>query len=216
MTNIIFIAPPAAGKGTQSDLLKTRYNYAHISSGDLLREIAATDTDLGREVNDKISQGILIEDELMLSLFRQKIESLGNVPGVIFDGFPRTLKQAEMLDALLNELGQAIDYVIYLEIDRDMAMRRALGRITCPVCNAIYNVYNDTFIKEGSCNKCESQLEHRTDDNEETFIKRFNTYLEKTKPVMEYYKQKDLLHNVKCCEEKEDTFNQIESIIKKA
>lgn len=214
MTNIILIAPPAAGKGTQSDLLKTRYNYAHISSGDLLREIAATDSDLGREINDKISKGILIEDELMLSLFRQKIESLGDVPGIIFDGFPRTLKQAEMLDSLVVDLGTSINYVIYIEIEKEEAMKRALGRVTCSKCGAIYNKYSDLFMKAGFCNKCEGELTSRSDDNEETFINRFNTYIEKTQPIMDYYRQKGLLYTVKACEDREDVFNEIADIIK--
>lgn len=213
MTNLIFIAPPAAGKGTQSELLEQNYNYAHISTGDMLREVAASGTELGNQVAELINNGIFVSDEMIFEMLKNKLQTLQSHPGIIFDGFPRTLKQVEMLDELLKSMNQKVDYVIYLDIDRDMAMHRALGRISCPKCNAIYNLYNDVFNKEGYCNKCGAELEKRGDDNEATFINRFNTYIEKSQPIIDYYKQKGLLNVVKCCEEKEDTFKQIEDVI---
>ncbi len=215
MMNIIFIAPPAAGKGTQSEILKEKYNLEHISTGDLLREVASSGSELGNQIQDIMNKGELVSDELMVELLKSKIESLVDTKGIIFDGFPRTIKQAEMLDNLLKSLNQSIDYVLCLEIEKEMAMRRALGRVTCPECNSIYNLYTSTFKKDNHCNKCGSMLEKRQDDTEEKFINRFDTYLEKTKPLIEYYNNKNLLYNIKCCEEKEDTFKQIEAIINK-
>lgn len=215
MTNVIFIAPPSAGKGTQAQMLKEKYNYAHISTGDMLREVAASGTELGNQVAELINNGIFVSDELIFEMLNNKLQTLQSAPGIIFDGFPRTIRQVEMLDELLKSMDQKIDYVIYLDIDRDMALRRVLGRISCPKCNTIYSLYKDTFVKEGYCNKCGAELEKRGDDTEETFVNRFNTYIEKSQPIIDYYKEKGLLHVVKCCEEKEDTFKQIEDVINK-
>ena len=213
--NIIFIAPPAAGKGTQAGLLKEEYNLYHLSTGDLFREIAATDTELGREVKNKIDNGILIEDELTVRLLKEKISSLTGYNGVIFDGFPRTINQANMLGELLKEMNQTVDYVISLIIDKQLAMQRAVGRVTCPDCNVTFNTYTDTFEEAGKCPKCGATLMHRDDDTEEKFNVRFDTYLEKTKPLVEYYKNMNLLHDVACAEEREDTYKRIKEVIEK-
>ena len=139
--NIILIAPPAAGKGTQAQILSSNYNLFHLSTGDLLREIASSNTELGIKVKNLIDNGNFIDDELMLKLLKEKISTLNNVDGIIFDGFPRTIKQAEMLDSLLLSMNQVVDNVIYLEIEKDIAMNRATGRFTCPKCGNIYNIY---------------------------------------------------------------------------
>ena len=178
--NVVFIAPPAAGKGTQATLLRDYYNFYHISTGDVLREIAETNTPLGCEIKALIDNGKLVSDELMAKLLKEKIGSLGNVEGIIFDGFPRTLEQAHMLDEILNEVGMKVNKVIYFDIDKDTAMKRALGRVTCKDCGEIYNTYFDTFLKEDECSKCGGKLEKRMDDTEEKFSNRFDTYLEKT------------------------------------
>ncbi len=207
--NIILIAPPAAGKGTHSALLKERYGLSHISTGDLLREVASHDKDL----SDKLSRGELITDEIVFKLLEDKIINLKSDKGHIFDGFPRTLSQAEELDKILNKYNQKVDVVIYLDIDKEVAMKRTLGRLTCSNCGEIYNIYRDTFKVENHCNKCNSELTKRQDDNEETFNKRFDTYLEKTQPLIDYYKNRNLLRNVKCQPNKEETFVLIEAIL---
>lgn len=215
--NIIFIAPPAAGKGTQAGLLKEEYNLYHLSTGDLFREIAATDTELGREVKNKIDNGILIEDELTVRLLKEKISSLSGYNGVIFDGFPRTINQANMLGELLKEMNQNVDYVISLIIDKTVAMQRAVGRVTCTGCNSIFNIYDEESVglKETmKCPKCGADLMHRDDDTEEKFNVRFDTYMEKTKPLVDYYKNMNLLHEVACAEEREDTYNRIKEVLK--
>ena len=213
--NIIFIAPPAAGKGTQAGMLKEEYNLYHLSTGDLFREMAEADTELGREIKAKLASGVLIEDELTIRMVKEKINSLSGYNGLIFDGFPRTINQANMLNDLLIEMNQKVDYVISLEIEKDMAMKRACGRLTCPQCGGIFNKYTDTFEEEGKCPACGTELMHRDDDNEEKFCIRFDTYLEKTQPLVEYYKNMNLLHVVKCAEERECTYSLIKEIIEK-
>ncbi len=209
MMNIILIAPPAAGKGTHSALLKEKYGLSHISTGDLLREVATSDSSIA----EKLSRGELISDEIVFKLLENKLIELNSKVGHIFDGFPRTLSQAEELNNILNRLNQKVDYVIYLDIDREVAMKRVLGRLTCSGCGEIYNTYRDTFKVENKCNKCDSDLTKREDDNEETFTKRFDTYLEKTQPLIDYYSEKGLLHNVKCQDSKEETFALIEKVL---
>ncbi len=215
MKNIILIAPPAAGKGTQSEFLKERYNLNHISAGELLREFASNDTELGKKVSEIMKNGELVDDNMMIEIIKSKIELLNNSKGIIFDGYPRNIKQAGMLDELLESLNQSINYVIYLNIDKERAMKRTLGRLICPKCGHIYNKYTDYFEKEGFCNKCHVKLNKREDDNEESFIKRFNTFIESTKPLIDYYREKGLLYTIECTNDREETFEKIEKVINK-
>lgn len=215
--NIIFIAPPAAGKGTQAAMLKEEYNLYHLSTGDLFREIAATDTELGREVKATLLSGALVEDSLTIKVAKEKINSLKGYNGLIFDGFPRTINQANMLNELLGEMNQKVDYVISLIIDKELAMKRAVGRVTCTGCNSIYNIYDEESVglKETmKCPSCGETLMHRDDDTEEKFNVRFDTYMEKTKPLVDYYKNMNLLHEVACAEEREDTYSRIKEVLK--
>ena len=214
--NVILIAPPAAGKGTQAGLLKDVFNLYHLSTGDLLREIASSNTELGNEIKNLIDNGKLIDDELMVRLLKEKISSLKDTNGIIFDGFPRTINQAVMLDELLKEMNQTINNVIYLKIEKEIASKRATGRVTCPNCGGIYNIYFDTFKNENKCNNCNSELIHRQDDTLEKFNYRFDTFLENTLPLINYYEDKGILSKVDCTKDKEHIFNEIKSIIKKA
>ena len=215
MKNIILLAPPAAGKGTQSTFLKERYGFDHISTGELLREVVNSGSELGKKIDELMNNGILVDDELMLEMIKNKIDSLGDIKGIIFDGFPRNVKQAKMLDELMSSLNQSVDHVIYLQIDKDRAMKRTLGRLTCSKCGYIFNKYIDQFEVEGICNKCHAELDKRSDDNEESFIKRFNTYLDNIKSLLDYYEAKGILSTVSCAEEREETFERIEEIINK-
>lgn len=209
MKNIILLAPPSAGKGTHSALLKEKYGFAHISTGDLLREAAKTNKDIEK----KMVNGELIPDEIVYELLENKIRELNSNKGHIFDGFPRNIIQGEELNNILSKFNQKVDIVIYLDIDKEVAMKRALGRLTCSKCGEIYNINKDTFKKENHCNKCDALLTKREDDNEETFTKRFDIYLEKTFPLIEYYNDKGLLHTVICQSVKEETFKLIEDLL---
>ena len=213
--NIIFIAPPAAGKGTQAEMLKKEFNLYHLSTGDLLREIAASDTDLGSEVKELIDNGRFVSDELMLKLLKEKINSLTNNNGIIFDGFPRTIRQAEMLGELLTNMNQKVDAVIMLEVEKEVAMKRATGRVTCEDCGNIYNAYFDSFKEDGKCNECNGNLLKRADDTEEKFNHRFDTYMEQTKPVVLYYDNLGLLNRIENTGTKYDIYENIKSVIKR-
>ena len=213
--NIIFVAPPAAGKGTQSNLLVEKYGIAHISTGDLLREEVASGSDLGLSLKDKMASGELISDDIVLGLLKNRLMKDDVKKGFILDGYPRTLNQANTLDTMLEELNMKIDHVLYLDMDKELAMHRALGRMTCPNCGAGYNKYEEVMKPkvDGKCDKCSSDLVSRSDDNEETFNTRFDTYLDNTQPLLDYYKEKNLLNVIDNSGTPTETFNRIEEVI---
>ena len=213
MKNIIFIAPPAAGKGTQSELLIKEYNYNHISTGELLREKSLDNSELGSKIKSLLENGQLVDDEIVSTILKDKLSKI-NGP-FILDGYPRNIKQANVLDKILNELGKTVDVVIYLYVDKEIAMKRALGRMTCPKCNKIYNKYNPVMMpkNENMCDMCGVELISRSDDNEETFIKRFETYTENTKPLLDYYDNLGKLVVIYKNDTPMDTFDEVKKVI---
>lgn len=215
MQNIIFIAPPAAGKGTQSEKLVTKYNYTHISTGDLLREEIKKDSDLGKEIKSLIDQGKLVPDEIVTKMLENKLASTkGNF---ILDGYPRVYKQAEILATIFEELNICNDDVvaIYLDLDENIATKRALGRLTCGKCGKGYhsNIQELMPKNEGYCDDCNETLTKRDDDNEETFKVRFNTYVNETSPLLNYYREKGILKIVDSNKSSNEVFEEIEQIL---
>ena len=205
MKNIIFIAPPAAGKGTQSTMLKDKYNYNHLSTGDMLREAIASGSTLGLKVKNIIDRGELVSDDIMIDLIKDKLSSESGKP-FILDGFPRTLNQAKSLDNMLDK-----DYeVIYLDLDEEDAVNRILGRLTCS-CGKSYNLNVDNLKPkvEGICDGCGKELVKRNDDNVDSFKVRYKTFLDNTKPLMEYYEDKNKLHKINVNRNVEDIFKDI-------
>ncbi len=214
MKNIIFIAPPAAGKGTQSEMLVKKYGYKHISTGDLLREEVKKESLLGKDIKKLMEAGKLISDEIVLNLLKSKIESSGVSSKFIFDGYPRTINQAESLSKLANELNFKLDCVIYLDIDELTAMKRAVGRVSCPSCGRGYNKYEEDLMpkEKDLCDDCKVPLTSRSDDNEDTFKERFQTYLNNTKPLLDYYEKLGII-NVIASLSPEETFKEIEGVV---
>ena len=209
MKNIIFIAPPAAGKGTQSNMLKTEFGYIHISTGDLLRSIIASGSTLGVEVKSIIDKGNLVSDDLMIDIIKSKLAEIKGKP-FILDGFPRTLNQAEILENIIDDNYE----VIYLELSKDEAIKRIEGRLTCN-CGKSYNL-NDNELKpkqEGICDNCGKQLIKRDDDNIEAFIVRYDNFLNNTQALVDYYKNKNKLHIVDVNRNINDIFKDISRIV---
>ena len=213
--NIIFVAPPAAGKGTQSNLLVEKYGLSHISTGDLLREESNSGSDLGNKLKEELTTGKLISDDIVMELLKKRLMKDDIKNGFILDGFPRSLEQARLLDEVLNELNMKIDHVLYLDMDKELAMHRALGRLTCPECGKGYNKYEEVMKPkvDGICDDCHVDLESRTDDNEETFNVRFDTYINNTQPLLDYYKERNLLSVIDNSGTPEETFNKIKEVI---
>ncbi len=208
--NIILIAPPAGGKGTQSKMICSSYNLAHISTGDLLRMEVARGND---ELANIMNSGKLVSDEIVLKLIDEYISNNVSLNGFLFDGFPRNIAQAEKLNDILGKYDKKIDYVILLDIDKDLASKRISGRRSCPNCGASYNIYFDSMKpkNDGLCDKCGNKLASREDDNQETYAKRYETYLESTKPLLDFYK--DVLYTIDASKTPEETFKQIKDIV---
>ena len=205
MKNIIFIAPPAAGKGTQSNMLKEKFGYNHISTGDMLREAINSGSEIGKEVKNIIDKGELVSDDLIIKLVKDKLTSLKGKP-FILDGFPRTLNQAESLDKILTD-----DYiVIYLDLAESEAINRITGRLTCN-CGKSYNVNIDKLKPkvDGICDNCGSILIKRDDDNVESFKVRFKTFLDNTDSILKYYEDKEKLIKIDVNKDVQDIFESI-------
>jgi len=215
MKNIIFIAPPAKGKGTQSMLLKENYNYIHISTGDLLRDAIKSGSELGKMVDEIIAGGNLVSDSIMIELIKETLVTLPKNTPFILDGYPRTINQAKSLKDLLVELGINDIIAIYLKLDMIEAMHRAIGRVTCSNCKKEYNIYFDTMkpLVEGICDVCGSTLDHRTDDNEEAFKVRFQSYIDNSSPVVEFYKNLGILNEVEVNREPNEIYKDIVKLI---
>ena len=205
MKNIIFIAPPAAGKGTQSTMLKEKFNYNHLSTGDMLREAIASGSEFGLMLKNIIDEGKLVSDDIMVDLIKEKLNNLEGKP-FILDGFPRTLNQAMALESLLDKEYE----VIYLDLSEEEAIDRILGRLTCS-CGKSYNLNVDNLKPkvEGICDGCGKELVKRNDDNVDSFKVRYKTFLDNTKPLMEYYEDKNKLHKINVNRNVEDIFKDI-------
>ena len=215
MKNIILLAPPVAGKGTQSKLLVEKYGLVHISTGDLLRDSLKGETDISQKIKDSMNSGRLVDDEIMIELIKERLSKPDCMDGCILDGYPRTLKQAISLDQLFASLNRKIDYVFYLDVDKEILRKRVLGRLTCPNCKAIYNdqIENMNSSNPGICDKCNHTLIKRQDDTEEVFSVRYNTYINEVEPIIIYYKEHQVFYDIKSFGSAEDVFSKIEEIL---
>lgn len=212
MQDIILIAPPAAGKGTQAKLLSSKYQIPHISTGDLLR--AATG-ELGDIVKKTMESGALVSDDLVLKLLEERISKEDCQNGIILDGFPRNVSQAESYMKLLEKLNRPLGYVIYLDASKEITQKRIVGRLSCPTCGAVYNdqIDDNKPKRFGTCDICNGPLTKRSDDNLETFEKRYQTYMNETYPLLDYFRSKGKLFTVGSGISKERTLSEIEKII---
>ena len=216
MKNIIFIAPPAAGKGTQAKLVSTEYNIPHISTGDLLREEMAKGSEIGISIKKDMESGNLVSDEVITTLLKNRITSSDCKNGFILDGYPRNLTQAKKYNELLNELNLDESIVIFFDIEKEVALKRTLSRIICSNCGSSYNLLVEDLKpqKENVCDRCNSELKTRTDDTEEVFVHRFDTYLNSTKDLIEYYQKLGLLHKIEVSDKDAKTiFEEVKEIL---
>ncbi len=212
MKNIILIAAPAAGKGTLSELLVEKYGYIHISTGDLLREASKEKSKLGEKIATMLKNGELVSDEIVFELLENKLKVVDKP--YILDGFPRTINQAYKYDELITKLNKSLGIVVVLNCDYDILKNRIVGRWLCKECGSIYNTLTgvNTPKEENICDKCGGELYKRSDDNEESFKTRYETYLEKTKPLIDFYQEKGNLHYVNS-ETKDIMLKEIEDLL---
>ena len=184
--NIILFGPPGAGKGTQAQFIVKKYNYFQLSTGDLLREEVKSKTLLGAEIEQLISNGKFASDETVNTLLRQSITNLKFRDRIIFDGYPRNVEQAKNLKLILSEFDQSIGHIIFLNVSKDIIEKRIMGRMTCDKCNMTLNeFFNKEQIELHPCGK--EFLKKRKDDNFDVIVKRYDTYMKTTKPVLDFY-----------------------------
>ena len=216
MKNIIFIAPPAAGKGTQAKLVSEEYNIPHISTGDLLREEIAKNSEIGQSIKKDMNEGNLVSDEVITTLLKNRITKSDCLNGYILDGYPRNLAQAKKYNELLEELHYQKGIVIFFDIDKNTALKRTLSRIVCDACGSSYNLLIEGLKphKENICDRCNHELKTRTDDTKEVFIHRFDTYINSTKELIEYYQNLGLLHKIDVSSKSPETiFEEVKEIL---
>lgn len=214
MRNIIFIAPPAAGKGTISEKLIDKYGYKHISTGNILRDMASRNDEFGHSLKEMLSSGKLVPDEIVYETLKRRLLMNDLDDGYILDGFPRNLNQASEYDKILKEVGKELGVVIYLDTPKDILEKRIVGRRICSSCGATYNILTgvNTPTKEGICDKCGSNLYQRDDDNSESFKTRYETFIEQTYPLVEFYKNRNVLYSIDSIDPV-DTMEKVEAII---
>lgn len=187
MKNIILLGPPGAGKGTQARMLVDERGMVQLSTGDMLREARTSGTEMGRKVAEVMDRGDLVTDEIVIGLIEEKMKGAQG-RGFIFDGFPRTLGQADALGAMLKRSGQDLDAVIEMRVDDEALVRRISGRFTCGNCGEVYHDETKPTAKAGVCDACGStDLKRRADDNAESLKVRLMEYYKKTSPLIGYY-----------------------------
>lgn len=216
MKNIIFIAPPAAGKGTQSAIIEKKYNLPHISTGDILRDESKKDTELGRYIREVLDNGGLVKDEITYELLKERLKEEDCKNGYVLDGFPRNIEQAYKYDEILKSLNQQLGYVIKLDIDEATLEKRITGRRLCENCRSVYNINSieESPKTESICDKCGHRLYQRNDDNISSFKNRYNLYIEKTKPLLDYYAKKGILYVINGNDSVESVAKEIDKVLK--
>ncbi|WP_027415396.1 adenylate kinase [Aneurinibacillus terranovensis] len=194
--NVILMGLPGAGKGTQAERIVDEFGIPHISTGDMFRAAIREETAMGLQAKSFMDQGLLVPDEVVIGIVKERLAKPDCERGFLLDGFPRTLAQAEALDATLAELGRGIDHVINIDVDRSILLERLTGRRICKSCGATYHVVFNPPAQEGICDKCGGELYQRSDDNEETVATRLDVNIEQSAPLLKYYAEKGLLRNI--------------------
>ena len=195
--NLVMLGPPGAGKGTQAALLAERLGTPHVASGDLFREALKKETELGLTAKSYMERGELVPDEVTIAMVRERLQRPDCDSGVILDGFPRTIEQAEALQGLLAEQNKKIDAALLIDAAEDELVRRLSSRWTCRNCQAVYNIISNPPHEEGWCDVCGGELYQRADDVPETVRNRIRVYRQQTSPLIDYYRDQELLVTIK-------------------
>jgi adenylate kinase len=213
---VIFLGPPGAGKGTQAKELAGIYRVPHLSTGDMLREHVSLGTPLGMEARPIMARGDLVPDSLVLKMVRERIERLDCSHGFVFDGFPRTVAQAQYLSVLLRQHGFRPALVVYFALDPALVLRRITGRRMCKVGGEIYNIYERPTRVEGRCDNDGGELQQRPDDREEIVAPRLQAYEKQTEPLVAYYRRLGRLHEVDASKSVDEVKQRVLEIVRSA
>lgn len=212
--NIILLGPPGAGKGTQARILVEGRNMVQLSTGDMLREARSSGTEMGKIVADVMDKGHLVTDEIVIGLIRERLTSGAAEGGYIFDGFPRTLAQADALGNLMSELGETLDAVIEMRVDDEALVSRITARATCASCGEVYNDQTKPIPADGHCSNCNgTDFSRRADDNADSLKTRLLAYYKQTSPLIGYYYAKGALSSVDGLGEIDDVAEAVAKIL---
>jgi adenylate kinase len=194
--NLILLGPPGAGKGTQAKMMIDRYRIPQISTGDILRAALKERTPLGLKAKEYMDKGLLVPDEVVIDIIQARLKEADCRDGYILDGFPRTVAQAQALDKVLSTMNSGIDHVVSIDVDKGELIKRLTGRRTCRQCGRGYHAIFDPPLNKGLCDKCQGELYQRDDDNEDTVRNRLEVYDSQTFPLIQYYKEKNLVRSI--------------------
>ena len=212
--NLILFGAPGAGKGTQANIIAKKFNLFQLSTGDILRNEIYNKSEIGKKIEQIINQGDFVTDNIIDDLLKKIITKTSYRNRIIFDGYPRNVKQAENLELLLNADNQSINFIFFLKVSREEIEKRILGRITCDKCNRSFNEYFNTKdeIENHECGT--ENLKKRKDDNQEVLITRYEEYMKKTKPVLDFYSSRNYFHEIDGSSKIQAISNKIEQILR--
>lgn len=193
---LVLLGPPGAGKGTQAAGIVEKYKIPHISTGDIFRKNIKEGTELGKKAKDYMDKGLLVPDELVVEIVKDRLTESDCSEGFLLDGFPRTVAQADSLNSELESMEIKLDKVINIDVSKEELVERAVGRRICKDCGATYHIKFNPTKTEGVCDACGGELYQRDDDNEETVTKRIEVYISQTQPLIDYYKEKGILADI--------------------
>jgi adenylate kinase len=193
---VVLLGPPGAGKGTQAKLLQEKFAACQISTGDILRKAVTEKTPLGQEAAQYIDRGALVPDDVIVKLVAERLKEKDCEKGFILDGFPRTIPQAESLDTILKEMGLSLNRVLSVQVPRAVVIERLAGRRNCKNCGALSHMVFNPPKKAGVCDRCGGELYQRHDDEEETVANRLKVYEKQTAPLVNYYRERNLLREI--------------------
>ena len=213
MINMLIMGPAGAGKGTMSEKIMEKYGITHISTGDMFREEMRNNTELGQAAKSYIEAGKLVPDEITIGMVNSRISRGDCGKGYLLDGFPRSLVQAEAYDLSVEGTDMAVNAVINLAIDSELLISRIENRRICKDCGAVYNLISSPSMVEGICDRCGGELYQRADDNRERLVVRMQEYENETAPVLDYYREKGLVHDVDASLTIEEVWQQIDEIL---
>lgn len=211
--NILIMGPAGAGKGTMSDLILKEYDIPHISTGDMLRENVRNNTELGLTAKSYMESGRLVPDDVINAMVEKRLQEDDCQKGYLLDGFPRTLVQAQAFEKISEKIGKPVECVLALEVDFDVLKERITGRRVCPKCGAIYHIHNFPSKVEGICDVCGSELKQRSDDTVEKLTQRMEEYENSTKPVINFFEDKNVVKHLNAAEKPEIVFGKIQEAL---
>ncbi|EXY07045.1 adenylate kinase [Bacillus cereus] len=211
--NLILMGLPGAGKGTQAEQIVAKYNIPHISTGDMFRAAMKAETEMGLQAKSFIDKGALVPDEVTIGIVRERLSQDDCVRGFLLDGFPRTVAQASALEEIMKDLGKKIDYVLNINVDSGLLLKRLTGRRICKECGATYHLEFNPPAKADVCDKCSGELYQRSDDNEETVANRLDVNIKQTKPLLDFYEELGYLQSINGEQDINKVFADIDVLI---